>query len=64
MDKKAIPEYMTTGRVARMCGVSKVTVLRWIKKGDLVAFQLPGGQNRIAAEDFLNFATKNKIPVK
>jgi excisionase family DNA binding protein len=64
MDKKPIPEYMTTGKVARLCGVSKVTVLRWIKKGDLVAFQLPGGQNRITAVDFMDFATKNKIPVK
>jgi excisionase family DNA binding protein len=46
------PVYLTTGAVARQCGVSKVTVLRWIEKGNLAAFRLPGGQNRIHRDDF------------
>jgi two-component system, OmpR family, response regulator VicR len=58
------PQYLTTGAVARHCGVSKVTVLRWIEKGNLVAFRLPGGQNRICREDFYSFATKHKIPLR
>jgi excisionase family DNA binding protein len=58
------PEYFTTGKVARHCGVSKVTVLRWIEKGDLTAFRLPGGQNRIHKDDFYAFAAKHSIPVK
>lgn len=58
------PEYLTTGTVARHCGVSKVTVLRWIEKGNLVAFKLPGGQNRIHRDDFYAFAAKHKIPVR
>lgn len=58
------PEYLTTGAVARQCGVSKVTVLRWIEKGNLIAFKLPGGQNRIHRDDFFNFATRHSIPIQ
>ena len=62
--KKTYPEYLTTGTVARHCGVSKVTVLRWIEKGDLTAFKLPGGQNRISRNDFYAFADRHSIPIK
>ena len=58
------PVYFTTGTVAKHCGVSKVTVLRWIDKGALTAFRLPGGQNRIHRDDFYAFAAKYSIPVK
>ncbi len=58
------PIYLTTGTVARYCGVSKVTVLRWIEKGNLVAFKLPGGQNRIHRDDFFAFAKKHGIPIR
>jgi excisionase family DNA binding protein len=58
------PQYLTTGAVARFCGVSKVTVLRWIEKGNLVAFQLPSGQNRIHRNEFFNFAAKHQIPLR
>jgi excisionase family DNA binding protein len=58
------PQYLTTGTVAKHCGVSKVTVLRWIEKGNLVSFRLPGGQNRIHRDDFYTFALKHKIPLR
>jgi len=44
---KSQAEYLTTGVVAQLCGVSKVTVLRWINKGHLNAFRLPEGHYRI-----------------
>ncbi|MHB8104874.1 MAG: helix-turn-helix domain-containing protein [Dehalococcoidales bacterium] len=58
------PHYLTTGAVARHCGVSKVTVLRWIEKGNLVSFRLPSGQNRIHRDNFIAFATKHQIPLR
>jgi excisionase family DNA binding protein len=61
--ENAYPQYLTTGAVARHCGVSKVTVLRWIEKGNLVAFRLPSGQNRIYRDDFFAFAAKHHIPL-
>lgn len=67
MDTKresSYPLYLTTGAVARYCGVSKVTVLRWIEKGNLTAFRLPSGQNRIHRDDFFAFASKHHIPLR
>jgi excisionase family DNA binding protein len=58
------PDFLTTGAVARCCGVSKVTVLRWIEKGYLASFKLPGGQNRVPRADFFTFANKNGIPLR
>lgn len=63
LDQK-YPLYLTTGTVARHCGVSKVTVLRWIENGNLVAFRLPGGQNRIHRDDFYSFAERHNIPLR
>ena len=62
-DEKLCPLYLTTGVIARQCGVSKVTVLRWIANGNLKAFRLPGGQNRITRHEFLSFAMKHRIPL-
>jgi excisionase family DNA binding protein len=55
-------KFFTTGDVSKVCGASKVTVLRWIHTDKLIAFQLPGGQNRIKREDFISFLDNNKIP--
>ena len=61
---KRCPEYLTTGAVAKYCGVSKVTVLRWINKGILSAFRIPGGHNRVHRDDFNVFAAKHNIPIQ
>jgi len=64
MVSKVTPQkYLTTGTAARLCGVSKVTILRYIEKGWLKSFKLPGAQNRILDEDFQTFAKKYHIPV-
>ena len=57
------PENVTTGVAANYCGVSKVTVLRWIKKGYLNAYKLPEGQNRIHRNDLMAFIIKYGLPV-
>jgi excisionase family DNA binding protein len=57
------PEYVTVGFIARRCGVSNTTVLRWIGKGDLEAFRLPAGHYRIARENFTEFLTNYSMPM-
>ena len=57
------PEYVTVGFVARHCGVSNTTVLRWIEKGKLPAFRLPAGHYRVDRDDFAAFLTSYGIPV-
>ena len=59
-DKQAL----TTGEAARYCGVNFRTVIRWIERGHLEAYKLPGrGDNRIPVDSFLSFLQKNEMPV-
>ena len=55
---------LTTGEIAKYCGVNFRTVIRWIERGNLKAFQLPGrGDNRVLVSDFLDFLSKFELPV-
>ena len=61
-----MPEHkvLTTGDIAKLCGVNLRTVIRWIEKGHLKAYQLPGrGDNRVEVPDFLEFLRQNRMPV-
>ena len=53
-------KYITTGTASRECGVSKSTILKWIKQGRLQTLCLPSGHYRIdkaAFEKFLSTLT-------
>ena len=55
---------LTTGEIAQYCGVNFRTVIRWIKRGHLKAYQLPGrGDNRVEIHDFLRFLTEHHMPI-
>ncbi len=56
------PEFISVGFIAKHCGVSNTTVLRWIGAGELPAFRLPGGHHRINREDLLRFLNKYNMP--
>ena len=59
-DKQAL----TTGEVAKYCGVNFRTVIRWIERGHLEAYKLPGrGDNRIPVQGFIDFLKNNNMPV-
>jgi excisionase family DNA binding protein len=60
--KQFSPEYITVGFIARGCGVSNTTVLRWIGKGELPAFRLPAGHYRVGWQDFAEFLANYGIP--
>lgn len=47
--------YLTTGHVAKACGVSMVTVKKWIRQGKLKAFRTPGHHFRVIPEDLRRF---------
>ncbi|TNE47296.1 MAG: response regulator [Deltaproteobacteria bacterium] len=54
----------TTGDIAKFCGVHFRTVIRWIEKGYLEAYQLPGrGDNRVRREALIAFLEGNKMPI-
>lgn len=54
--------FLTTGHVARVCGVSPVAVKQWIRTGKLDAYQTPGGHYRISAEAFAAFRETYGMP--
>ena len=55
---------LTTGDIAKYCGVNFRTVIRWIERGHLNAFKLPGGgDNRIAIPNFLSFLKEHGMPL-
>lgn len=58
-NKKAL----TTGQVAAYCHVSHVTVLKWIKNGELNAYRLPSGHHRILISDFREFLERQGMPI-
>jgi excisionase family DNA binding protein len=54
---------LTTGDVARYCGVSRMAVIRWIKQEKLKAYTTPGGHYRIRVADFRDFLQAFDMPV-
>ncbi|NOY73316.1 MAG: response regulator [Gammaproteobacteria bacterium] len=55
---------LTTGDIANYCSVHVRTVIRWIERGKLKAYQLPGrGDNRVRLKDFLVFLETHGMPV-
>ena len=58
------PQVFTTGEVAKFCNVRKMTVVRWVNRGELLAHQLPGrGDRRITRDDLLEFMERNGFPL-
>lgn len=56
-------EFLTTREIAKLCGVSPTTVIRWIDSGMLTAFRLPSGHRRARYTEVLSFLERFEIPV-
>jgi len=57
-------EALTTGEVAKYCSVNFRTVIRWIEKGYIDAYKLPGrGDNRVPIAALIAFMNKNNMPI-
>ncbi len=52
-------ETLTVAEAAKVCGVNRVTVWRWVKAHDLPATTTLGGHHRIRKSDLSVFITKN-----
>jgi len=57
-------DWLTPKEVGEQCGVSKSTVVRWIKSDKLIAIQLPSGHYRIKPESYKNFLEKYRMQIK
>jgi excisionase family DNA binding protein len=58
-----VPLVLTSREAGQRCGVSFRTVIRWIERGDLAAYRLPGrGDYRIALSDLRAFTLRHGLP--
>lgn len=63
MQAKSASRFLTSLKVAEICGVSARTVTNWIRDGQLPAHRTVGGHGRVAAEDLRRFLDSRGIPV-
>lgn len=61
--QKLSSRVFTTGEIAKFCDVNVRTVIRWIDRGQLTAYRLPAGDNRISSESFLTFLRQHNMPI-
>jgi two-component system response regulator VicR len=60
MDRQ--PSY-TTGDVARLCQVTKRTVIKWIDSGKLQGYTIPGSSHRrVSADNLRLFLRAHRVP--
>ncbi len=56
--------FLTPANVGEFLGVNLRTVIGWIQKGELNAYQLPGcGYNRVRPADLIEFLDENHMPI-
>ena len=58
-------DLLTTGEVARLCGVAPRTVSKWFDAGQLRGFKIPGSRDRrIPKESLIYFMRAHGIPLR
>jgi excisionase family DNA binding protein len=48
-------DYMTTTKLAKLCGVSRFTIINWINQGKIRANKTLGGHSRIPVSEAISF---------
>ena len=63
MVQNASPASFTTGDVARICNVTKRTVIKWIDGGKLKGYRIPGSSHRrVSASSLREFLRVHRLP--
>jgi len=55
--------YLTLGQMAYFCQLNRLTVQKWILKGEMKGYTLPSGHFRVKDTDFIAFLNRFKMPV-
>lgn len=48
-------DFMSTTELAKLCGVSRFTIINWVNKGRIKTIKTVGGKNRIPASEAISF---------
>jgi len=63
MSREGLAASFTTGDVARICNVTKRTVIKWIDGGKLKGYLIPGSRHRrVSAACLRDFLRAHKLP--
>lgn len=54
-------EWLTTRRAAELMGVSRDTIARWIRLGQLPAMRLPSGQYRVRRAEIERLMAEGRL---
>ncbi len=57
-------KFFTTGDIARLFGVSRISAYKWVINGKIKAFKIPGGRYKITKRDLLDFIKKSGMDSK
>lgn len=52
-------KFFTTGDIARIFGVSRISAYKWVTSGKVKAFKIPGGRYKITKKDLVDFIKKS-----
>ena len=59
----AADRYFSSQDVAEILGVTRTSVVKWIRQRELSAFRTLGGHRRISATELVRFATEHGMPI-
>ncbi|MCX8082478.1 MAG: response regulator [bacterium] len=57
-------KFFTTGDIAELFGVSRISAYKWVKSGKIKAFKIPGGRYRITSKSINEFIKKTGLAEK
>ncbi len=52
-------KFFTTGDIARIFGVSRISAYKWVTNGKIKAFKIPGGRYKVTKKDLSDFIKKS-----
>jgi len=61
MNNNGTKPYLTTGGIAKILHVTRVTVYNWIKSEKLKAARVHQGKHRVSKKDFAEFVKQHKL---
>ncbi len=60
---RELKKTFTSGEAARLCGLARSTIKRWVRRGRLRSYRTPGGDLRILREHLLDFMRQFDLPL-
>lgn len=57
-------KFFTTGDIARIFGVSRISAYKWVVSGKVKSFKIPGGRYKITKKDLVDFIKKSGMDAR